>query len=229
MSDIESRLARVRERIATAARRFGRPPEDVHLLAVSKRQPVAAIAAAVRAGQTAFGENYLQEALEKVDALAGSGIQWHFIGALQSNKTKAAAEYFDWIHTIDRLKIARRLSDQRPAERGPLNCCLQVNVSGEGSKSGVAPEEVPALAKAISKLDNLRLRGLMAIPAPAPDFDAQRMPLRRLRELMTSLKAQGLEMDTLSMGMSADLEAAVAEGATILRIGTAVFGERPGG
>lgn len=229
MSDIESRLARVRERIAAAAHRCGRAPDSVRLLAVSKQQPAAAVEAAIRAGQSAFGENYLQEALEKMDALAGSAIEWHFIGPLQSNKTKPAAENFDWIHTIDRLKIARRLSDQRPAARGPLNCCLQVNVSGEPSKAGVAAEDVPALAEAVAGLGNLRLRGLMTIPAPATGLEAQRAPFRRLRGLLESLRSCGLPVDTLSMGMSADLEAAIAEGATIVRVGTAVFGERNGG
>lgn len=229
MSDVAGRLATVRERIRAAEVRFGRSPGSVTLLAVSKRQPPEALREALAAGQHAFGENYLQEALAKREALAGCPVEWHLVGPLQSNKTKPAAECFDWIHTLDRLKVARRLSAQRPAERPPLNCCIQINVSGEASKSGVAPEEAPALAEAVAALSGLRLRGLMTLPAPADGLEAQRRPFRRLRALLERINARGLELDTLSMGMSDDLEAAVAEGATLVRIGTAVFGPRPPG
>jgi len=180
------------------------------------------------AGQRDFGENYVQEALAKIEALADlrSDIVWHLIGPLQSNKTREVAAHFDWVHSVDRLKLAQRLSDQRPPELAPLQVCLQVNISGEESKSGVAPAGAPGLARAVAALPRLKLRGLMAIPEPAQDFEAQRVPHRALRELMESLNAEGLGLDTLSMGMSADLEAAVAEGATLVRIGTAIFGER---
>ena len=202
--------------------------QSVTLLAVSKTFGPDAVRAAHAAGQRAFGENYVQEALAKIDALADlrPQIQWHLIGPLQSNKTREVAEAFDWVHTVDRLKIAERLSAQRPAHRGPLSVCVQVNVSGESSKSGVAPAEVAALARAVAALPNLRLRGLMSIPEPAEGLAAQREPHRRLRELFDTLRAEGLALDTLSMGMSADLEAAVLEGATIVRVGTAIFGAR---
>lgn len=229
MSGVAGRLARVHERIRAAEARFGRSPGSVALLAVSKRQPPEALREALAAGQHAFGENYLQEALAKREALADCPVEWHLVGPLQSNKTKPAAECFDWIHTLDRLKVARRLSAQRPAERPPLSCCIQVNVSGEASKSGVAPEEAPALAEAVAALPGLRLRGLMTLPAPADGLEAQRRPFRRLRALLERINARGLGLDTLSMGMSDDLEAAVAEGATLVRIGTAVFGPRPPG
>lgn len=229
MTTIAERLAAVRERIAAAESRFGRAPGSVRLLAVSKRHPPQRLREAIAAGQHAFGENYLQEALDKREALADCPVEWHFVGPLQSNKTKPAAECFDWIHTLDRLKIARRLSEQRPDDRPPLQCCIQVNVSGEASKSGVAPGEVRELAAAVAGLPGLRLRGLMTLPAPAEGLAAQRASLRLLRETLEALKADGLELDTLSMGMSDDLEAAVAEGATIVRIGTAVFGPRPPG
>ena len=216
--------------IAAAAQVAGRDPAAVSLLAVSKTWPAAAVRAAAAAGQRAFGENYVQEALAKIDALADlrAQLQWHLIGPLQSNKTRPVAEAFDWVHSVDRLKIAQRLAEQRPAELPPLQLCLQVNISGEDSKSGVAPADVPALAKAVAALPRERvvLRGLMAIPEPAGDFEAQRRPHRALRELLAALNAQGLGLDTLSMGMSADLEAAVAEGATIVRVGTAIFGRR---
>ncbi len=189
-------------------------------------QPVEAVAEAWEAGQRDFGENYLQEALPKMDAFADRAAHWHFIGALQSNKTREVAERFDWVHTVDRESIGKRLSDQRPAELTPLHICLQVNISGEGSKGGVAPERLPALAETVAALPRLRLRGLMAIPAPAKDPQAQRAPFRQLRELMETLNTQGHRLDTLSMGMSDDLEAAIAEGSTLVRIGTAVFGPR---
>jgi pyridoxal phosphate enzyme (YggS family) len=220
----------VRERIDAAARAALRDPQDVHLLAVSKTFGADAVLEAAAAGQCAFGENYLQEALDKIaavrEAQPGLLLEWHFIGPIQSNKTRPIAENFDWVHSVERDKIARRLSEQRPAHLPPLNVCLQVNISGEASKSGVAPEEVAALAREVAAMPNLKLRGLMAIPEPEEDIERQRAPLRRMRELFVSLQAQGLALDTLSMGMSSDLEAAVAEGATIVRIGTAIFGQR---
>lgn len=224
--DTAQRLQAVRERLRAAEQRFGRDTGSVQLLAVSKTQPVAAIRAALAAGQHAFGENYLQEALEKQRALADAPAEWHFIGALQSNKTRDVATHFDWCHTVDRLKIARRLSQQRPEGRPPLNVCIQVNISGEASKAGVAPEDVAGLAAQVAELPGVRLRGLMALPAPADDLAAQRRPLAALRALQAELVSSGLALDTLSMGMSGDLEAAVAEGSTLVRIGTAIFGPR---
>jgi pyridoxal phosphate enzyme (YggS family) len=214
--------------IQAAAEAAGRPVADVKLLAVSKTFPAEAVLEAMAAGQRAFGENYVQEAVAKIAALGRlrGEIEWHFIGPLQSNKTKLVAEQFDWVHSVDRLKIAERLSDQRPEGARALNVCLQVNVSGEESKSGVEPAEAAALAHRIAALPGLRLRGLMAIPEPAATLDAQREPHARLRALMDTLCADGLDLDTLSMGMSADLEAAVLEGATMVRIGTAIFGAR---
>jgi pyridoxal phosphate enzyme (YggS family) len=228
MSDIAQHLDEVRQRIAQAAAAASRDPASIALLAVSKTFPADAVRAAFEAGQRAFGENYVQEAIAKIAALGRlrGEIEWHFIGPLQSNKTKLVAEQFDWVHSIDRLKIAERLSAQRPEGTPALNVCIQVNVSGEASKSGVEPDEATALAHAVAALPGLRLRGLMAIPEPADTLDAQRAPHVRLRELMNTLRADGLELDTLSMGMSADLEAAVIEGATIVRIGTAIFGAR---
>lgn len=221
---LRDNLAAVHARIHAAAVAAGRDPADIRLLAVSKSQPAARVQAALAAGQTAFGENYVQEALAKIAAVPGP--EWHFIGRLQGNKTALVAASFAWVHTVDRLKIAQRLSAQRPAGLPPLNVCLQVNVDAASTKGGVAPAELPALARAVATLPRLRLRGLMAIPAPAADPAAQRAPLRRLRELKEALCADGLALDTLSMGMSGDLEAAVAEGSTLLRIGTAVFGPR---
>lgn len=226
MENVARNLAAVYARVEAAAGRAGRDPGEIRLLAVSKMQPAGALAEAWEAGQRDFGENYLQEALPKLEALADRDVRWHFIGGLQSNKTRAVAERFDWVHTVDRESIARRLSEQRPAGLPPLHICLQVNVSGEGSKGGVAPERLPELAAAVAGLPRIRLRGLMAIPAPAQDPEAQRVPFRRLRELMQVLNARGHRLDSLSMGMSDDLEAAVAEGATIIRIGTAIFGAR---
>jgi pyridoxal phosphate enzyme (YggS family) len=201
----------------------------VALLAVGKTQTAASIREAFHAGQHQFGENYVQEALDKIAALADlrRQIEWHLIGPLQSNKTRAVAEAFDWVHTVDRLKLAQRLSDQRPAGLPPLNVCVQVNISGEASKSGVVPEEAFALAQAVAALPNLRLRGLMAIPEPTDDVAAQRAPYRALREMKDAWVAAGLAVDTLSMGMSDDLESAIAEGATIVRVGGAIFGARP--
>lgn len=223
MSTIEEKIAKVRARIREAAQGVGRDPAGIGLLAVSKTQAAEAIRAAYACGQCDFGENYLQEALGKQQALADLPLCWHFIGPIQSNKTKAIAEHFAWVHSVDRLKIAQRLSEQRPAELPALNICLQVNVSGEASKSGCAPEELPALAAAVAALPHLRLRGLMAIPEPTDDPAEQRAAFARLRELQARLP---YELDTLSMGMSHDLESAIAEGATWVRIGTALFGAR---
>ncbi|SAL53765.1 alanine racemase domain-containing protein [Caballeronia sordidicola] len=227
-SHIARHLDEVRQRIAKAAAAASRDPSSVALLAVSKTFPADDVRAAFKAGQRAFGENYVQESVAKIAELADlrGEIQWHFIGPLQSNKTKVVAENFDWVHSVDRLKIAERLSAQRAAGMPALNVCLQVNVSGEESKSGVTPGDALALAHAIAALPNLKLRGLMAIPEAAGSLDEQRMPHRRLRELMDSLRADGLELDTLSMGMSADIEAAILEGATMVRVGTAIFGAR---
>lgn len=226
-TEMAKRLDTVRDEIRAAEQRWNRATGSVRLLAVSKRHSVAAIEAAVAAGQHAFGENYLQEAEEKRHELTDADIEWHFIGPLQSNKTRAVAEGFHWVHTVDRLKIAQRLSAQRPSELAPLNCCIQVNVSGEASKSGVAPDKVTALAHEIASLPGLRLRGLMTLPEAVVDFAAQRQAFRQLAELQAQLLEQGLNLDTLSMGMTNDLEAAIAEGATLVRIGTAVFGQRP--
>ncbi len=228
MASIASKLQQVRHRISQACALAQRDVQSVTLLAVSKTFGVDAVREAHAAGQHVFGENYVQEALAKMDALADlrPALQWHLIGPLQSNKTREVAAAFDWVHTIDRLKTAERLSAQRPPGLPPLSVCLQVNVSGEASKSGVAPAEVTALACAVAALPRLRLRGLMSIPEPVEGFEAQRAPHRRLRELFDALCMQGLPIDTLSMGMSADLEAAVAEGATIVRVGSAIFGER---
>ena len=230
MSTIELNLQAVREAIAQAALEARRAPEDVTLLAVSKTFGADAVLDAMRAGQTAFGENYLQEALDKIAYVKAAAPQhapaWHFIGPIQSNKTRPIAEHFDWVHTVEREKIAARLSEQRPAGLPDLNICLQVNISGEASKSGVTPAELPALAHAVAQLPRLRLRGLMAIPEPQTELTLQRAAFAQLRALYEQLKAQGLALDTLSMGMSADLRAAVLEGATIVRVGSAIFGAR---
>jgi PLP dependent protein len=229
MVSIAQNLHEVRHRLVTACETAGRAVNDVHLLAVSKTCTVSSIREAYAAGQRHFGENYVQEALDKITELADlrQDIVWHLIGPLQSNKTRVVAEQFDWVHSVDRLKIAERLSEQRPAHLPPLQVCLQVNISGEDSKSGIPPEEVPALAQRIIALPRLNLRGLMSIPEPVPDLAAQRIPHRHLRELFALLRAQGLELDTLSMGMSADMEAAIYEGSTLVRVGTAIFGARP--
>ena len=226
MSAIADNLQAVQARIGEAARLAGRSPESVRLLAVSKTWPLSSVIDAADAGQRAFGENYVQEGLDKIAAIAGRNLEWHFIGPLQSNKSRAVAERFDWVHTIDRPKIAERLSAQRPAYLTPLQVCVQVNVSGEASKSGCAPDETLALCRTVAALPGLRLRGLMTIPEPTADRTAQRAGFRRLREIYEELQATGLPLDTLSIGMSHDLEAAVSEGATIVRIGTAIFGER---
>ena len=230
MGNIEGKLQEVQARIANACHDAGRSVHSVSLMAVSKTIEAASVRLGVAAGQRAFGENYVQEALEKIAALSDlrAQIEWHLIGPLQSNKTRAVAEAFDWVHTVDRLKIAQRLAAQRPASMAPLQLCLQVNVSGEASKSGVHPEALLTLAQQVAALppQQVRLRGLMSIPEPAATLAEQRKPHRRLRELQQQLNAHGLGLDTLSMGMSADLEAAVLEGSTLLRVGTAVFGAR---
>jgi len=231
MSSISQKLQAVHKSINSATAMASRPRDSVMLLAVSKTFGADAVLEAAAAGQRAFGENYLQEALEKMAVVNAStaavgDIEWHFIGPIQSNKTRPIAEHFDWVHTIEREKIAQRLSDQRPPELPPLNVCLQVNISGEASKSGVVPEQAMAVAQAIAALPRLRLRGLMAIPEPTADVAQQRAVFRQVRELFVQLQEQGLTLDTLSMGMSADMEAAIAEGATIVRIGSAIFGQR---
>ena len=230
MVSIGSNLQEVKRRMAVACSHVGRPANSVTLLAVSKTFGPEAVRAAQAAGQRAFGENYVQEGLAKIEALADlrTQLQWHLIGPLQSNKTRAVAEAFDWVHSVDRLKTAERLAAQRPPGLPPLQLCLQVNISGEASKSGVAPADVPALAAAVAALPraSVVLRGLMAIPEPATTLEAQRSPHAALRALLEALKAQGLALDTLSMGMSADLEAAIAEGATLVRVGSAIFGTR---
>ncbi len=229
MSLIPQNLQAITSTIVAAAQDVGRAPQSVQLLAVSKTFGPDAVLEAVQAGQRAFGENYLQEALDKIAALKAAGapaLEWHFIGPIQSNKTRPIAEHFDWVHTVEREKIAQRLSEQRPAGMAPLQICLQVNISGEASKSGVAPAELAQLAHKVAALPNLTLRGLMAIPEPAEDFAQQRAAFAQLRVLYQQLRADGLALDTLSMGMSADLRAAIAEGATIVRVGSAIFGSR---
>ena len=226
MSTIETNLQAVRARIVAAAKAAGRDPGDISLLAVSKTFTAADVRAAHAAGQRAFGENYVQEALEKIGTLPELPLIWHFIGAIQSNKTRPIAEHFGWVHSIARMKIAEHLAQTRPRTLGPLDICLQVNVSGEKSKSGVAPDEVRPLAEAVRTLPQLRLRGLMAVPEPSDDIELQRRRFRGLRILLERLNAAGFGLDTLSMGMSQDLEAAVMEGATIVRVGTAIFGPR---
>jgi PLP dependent protein len=231
MSAISQNLQGVRASIARAANNdVARDPQQVMLLAVSKTFGPQAVIEAADAGQRAFGENYLQEALDKMVAVSAVlpdvRLEWHFIGPIQSNKTRQIAAHFDWVHAIDREKIAQRLSEQRPPELPPLNVCLQVNVSGEASKSGVAPDEVLGLARAVAALPRLRLRGLMAIPEPAEGFEAQRAPFRQMHQLFERLRQQGIGLDTLSMGMSADMAAAIAEGSTMVRVGTAIFGKR---
>jgi PLP dependent protein len=230
MSLISQALQQVRARIAQAEAAAQRPAGSATLIAVSKTFPATAVCEAIDAGQRDFGENYVQEGVAKVVEVASlrpeTQLQWHFIGPLQSNKSRDVAEHFDWVHSIDRLKIAQRLSEQRPAHLTPLQVCLQVNVSHEDSKSGVAPAEALALARAVAALPRIKLRGLMCIPAPAEGLDAQRQPFAQLRLLRDQLNAHGLALDVLSMGMSADIEAAIHEGATHVRVGTAIFGAR---
>ena len=226
MIGVTENLALISDLLAKAAVEAEREPNAVHLLAVSKKQPLAKILAARDAGQRDFGENFVQEGLEKIQQTQGLDLVWHFIGHLQTNKTRVVAENFDWVHTIDKLKTARRLSEQRPAGLGPLNICLQINIDGEAGKSGIAVDELPALAAACAELPNLTLRGLMCLPAVRDDFAAQREPFAKLRELAADLKSRGVDTDTLSMGMTGDFRAAIHEGATIVRIGTAIFGAR---
>jgi len=229
MPNIENNITAVQRRLQQAARDAGRSPEDVLLLAVSKTRTSAQVRRAVDAGVQSFGENYLQEAADKIDQLQDCNLDWHFIGPLQSNKTRQAAEHFDWVHSVDRMKIAQRLSDQRPENKPLLNICLQINLDNEVSKSGYSPEQALQSASAIAQLPNLRLRGLMAIPRARPDIEDQRRAFARLRALqdqINSLLDNSQKLDTLSMGMSADLEAAIAEGATIIRVGTDIFGPR---
>lgn len=224
---IKAQLDALRKRIRDAEGAAGRAPGCVRLIAVSKTRPAEDLRSAYAAGQRDFGENYLQEAVAKMAALTDLAITWHFIGPIQSNKSRMVAESFDWVHSVDRLKIARRLSEQRPRDRKPLNICLQVNVSREASKSGIDIEQLPAIAAEVAMLPNLRLRGLMAIPKPSDDPEGQRTPFRILRAALERLQQKGLGLDTLSMGMTDDLEAAILEGATLVRVGTAIFGARP--
>jgi len=226
MTRFSLRLAKVRERISVACQRFGRNPEEITLLAVSKQHPVAAVREAAEFGQRCFGENFVQEAMDKIEATRDLALEWHFIGHLQSNKTRLVATHFQWIQSVDRDRLARRLDAQRPHDAPPINVCIQVSLEDEPGKGGVLESEVAPLAELISALPRLRLRGLMAIPPPSTDMGTQRGYFRRLREIRDELVCGGLGLDTLSMGMSDDLEAAVAEGSTMLRIGTALFGPR---
>ncbi len=226
MIKIRDKLLTIGANIKQFAQKYQRNPENIQLLAVSKRHSESMIREAFAAGQTAFGENYVQELLNKAEALSDLPIEWHFIGPLQSNKTRKIAQTVSWVHTIDRLKIAKRLNEQRPQELPPLSVCIQLNISGEESKSGIMPHELAALATEINQLEHLKLRGLMAIPAPETDFYKQRMAFAKIYQAQQGLIRQGFDLDTLSMGMSNDMEAAIAEGATIVRIGTAIFGKR---
>lgn len=226
MGAIAAALQACQNRIASACHAAGRAEKCARLVAVSKTFPAASIREAYAAGQRVFGESYLQEALPKLEQLADLAIEWHFIGPLQSNKTRQVAAHFDWVHSVEREKIAQRLSEQRPAHMPPLNVCIQVNVSGEASKNGIAPDAALTLAQAMATLPNLRLRGFMAIPEPSHDTSLQRSRFRRIAELLQAVRTS-LDLDTLSMGMSADLEAAIHEGATLVRVGTDIFGARP--
>ena len=226
MENIEKNLASIRQRIDEACNAYDREAGSVKLLAVSKRKPESDIRLAHQAGQHAFGENYLQEAIEKQQALDDLDLEWHFIGAIQSNKTRPIAEHFDWVHCVDRAKIAERLSAQRPAEKLPINICIQINLDDEASKAGIALEDLPALASQIKPLTGIRLRGLMTIPAPRNNLADQRAAFKRMKQAIAELNASGYDCDTLSMGMTGDMEAAIAEGSTMVRIGTAIFGER---
>lgn len=226
MENIAAALEALKARISELERRYERPAGSVGLVAVSKTKPAEAVAAAHAAGQRDFGENQLQEARPKIEKLSHLDLVWHFIGPIQSNKTRGIAESFAWVHSLDRVKIARRLNDQRPGDLPALQVCIQVNVSGEKTKSGISLETVEEFASALSDLPRLKLRGLMTIPEPALDLELQRRPFRQLRGAMLSLNQKGFELDTLSMGMTDDMEAAIAEGATWIRIGTAIFGPR---
>ena len=223
---IADNIARVQAQIQAACQAAGRATDSVQLLAVSKTWGPDAVRQAHAAGLTAFGENYIQEAVDKITALRDLPLQWHCIGPIQSNKTRLVAEHFDWVHSVDRLKIAQRLSEQRPADLPPLQVCIQVNVDGGENKSGVSPQELPALAQAVAALPRLQLRGLMTIPEPAETDAQMRAVHRQAKELFDHLRAQGMPLDTLSMGMSADMAAAIAEGSTMVRVGTAIFGQR---
>ena len=227
MTMIQTQLQTVRDRVTAACLAAGRAPDAVSLLAVSKTFDAQTVADAYAAGQTAFGENYIQEAVQKITVLRHLPLQWHCIGPIQSNKTRLVAEHFDWVHTVDRLKIAQRLSEQRPAGLPPLQVCIQVNVDGGDTKSGVLPHEALVLAQQVAALPQLRLRGVMSIPEPAPDFVAACAVFTRVKLLFDALNAKGLALDTLSMGMSADMEAAIHAGSTLVRVGTAIFGGRP--
>ncbi len=226
MSSIEHNLQQVQQKISAACASCGRDPQTVTLLAVSKTKPVSAIETAADAGQIAFGENYVQEGVEKVQQLANRALIWHFIGPLQSNKSRLVAENFAWCHTIDRLRIASRLNEQRPAVLPPLNVLIQINISDESSKAGISLAELPALADAISQLPRLRLRGLMAIPAPQPDYASQLAVCQQMAAAFSALQQKYPQIDTLSLGMSDDMDAAIAAGSTMVRIGTAIFGAR---
>jgi pyridoxal phosphate enzyme (YggS family) len=225
---VTENFRKIQDLLAKATADAGRPPGSVRLLAVSKTQPVEAVLAAAESGQREFGENIAGEGLRKMADAGRDDLVWHFIGHLQANKSRAVAEHYHWVHTVDRLKIARRLSDQRPAANAALNVCIQVNIDNEASKSGIVPAELAELASAVAALPRLRLRGLMCLPAIRTSFEEQRRPFARLRELKEMLGGQGLELDTLSMGMSSDFVAAIHEGATIVRLGSALFGQRKG-
>jgi pyridoxal phosphate enzyme (YggS family) len=226
MTSIRTRLKSVQQRIEQAATQFNRPVEHIQLLAVSKTRPATDIQEALAAGQQQFGESYLQEALEKIQQLSDSNAIWHFIGRIQSNKTRTIAENFDWVHSLYSVKHAQRLNSQRPDHLAPLKICLQINLDSEETKGGIPPSEAAELVASIQELPRLELQGLMTLPAPSDDFDQQRRPFQALRELRDQLATSNLPLETLSMGMSDDLEAAIAEGATIVRIGTAIFGPR---
>lgn len=226
MKSIAQNLQSIYERIHGAEQKYGRAAGSVALLAVSKTHPAEKIRAAVACGQRQFGENYLQEALRKIPEIHAPGLVWHFIGPIQSNKTRGIAEHFSWVHSVDRIKIARRLNDMRPGSLPPLNICIQVNISGEATKSGIATDGLAVMAAQINELSRLRLRGLMAMPEATEDITAQRRVFRTMREYLEQLRAAGYPLDTLSMGTTQDMEAAIAEGATIVRIGTAIFGPR---
>jgi pyridoxal phosphate enzyme (YggS family) len=228
MQTLDSQFRQLLDRIATAERRGQRQPGSVRLLAVSKTRPAAEVEQLYGLGQSDFGENYLQEALPKIRAVSGrTAIQWHFFGRIQTNKTRDIAGCFDWVHSVDRLQIAERLHEQRPADRPPLNICLQINLEDETGKGGMMPDDAPRLAEQVAALPRLQLRGLMCVPAEHPDFETQRRVFARLRALRDAMNRQGHALDTLSMGMSHDLEAAIAEGSTLIRVGTAIFGPRP--
>ena len=226
MNTLTERINQIRAQITNSEHRYQRPTGSVTLLAVSKTRPLADIETAWASGQRDFGENYLQDALPKVSAMADKDINWHFIGPIQSNKTRPIAEHFQWVHSVDRVKVAQRLSEQRPAKLPPLNICLQVNVSRDPAKAGVSPEEALTVARQLTALPNIKLRGLMTIPAHCDDFEQQRIPFRTLRQLYENMQTEGIELDTLSMGMTDDMDAAIAEGSTMVRIGTAIFGQR---